>query len=370
MERIKVDYAQLSGLQQNIRTLDQQTLDILNSLSYTCSHIDMEVASSENIASRLRSLESRVRSQQSRLQQYNSLLNNVHTEAQKMEQDLGGEIEQVNCSLGTIGRPPWATAAVSAPEQPDNTSNSFVDTLFDVGKNFGIVGEISDAAYDLYKDPSAEGLGKYAITGIGIVAGFVKDGEVSLGSLLGLGKTVDAIGFRENLAIQLEKYVFDSSANIKNMSSAAKSARNIGVAVQWAGVALDLLDSISDNAEEFNYDFSNPRMYAEILGEVLVGEGLKIAVGAGVSALLGATAPAWAPVLITTIGLAAVNGVVSHLSNGEYNLNELISDGVINLAEKTVEGTKAVVNTVAEGVGSAVETAANFISSGWNKLFG
>ena len=105
-------------------------------------------------------------------------------------------------------------------------------------------------------------------------------------------------------------------------------------AAKWAGVAFSALANLSENIEEYGWDFSNVRLYAETIGQTAVDVGLGAAatagIGAGVAAL-GITAPAWAIAAAGVVVVAGANWGVEALTG--KNLTEHISDFAIDAAE-------------------------------------
>lgn len=114
---------------------------------------------------------------------------------------------------------------------------------------------------------------------------------------------------------------------------------------KWGSRFLTLVEEGVENAEEFNYDFSNPRMYGETAVETLT----KIGGAAAIAALAGT--PAWAGVLV----YEAVDFGVEYITGKD--LGEYASDFAMNTVEYISEhGTD-----IAKGVGKVVNESGKAI---------
>lgn len=225
--------------------------------------------------------------------------------------------------------------------------------------NFGIFGKAFELITTGLTTGDSTDIGKLILDLIGSgasVGGKIVDGEIV--DIFGLFKTVDAIGFRENLAMQLEKFKINSSYNSQNLTGAAKTANNIGAIAKWGGVALTAVSKFVGNAEEFNGDFGNWRMYAETIGETAVSVGTGILVTAGVGALLGASAPA---VLVGAIGtgIVAVGNWASESLFG-VSVTEAVSDFAIDTATAVVDGVKDIGKAIGDGFSNAGKAIASW----------
>jgi len=188
------------------------------------------------------------------------------------------------------------------------------------------------------------------------VGGKIVDGEII--DLFGLSKTVDAIGFRENLAMQLENFKVNSAYNSKNLTGAAKAANNIGAIAKWGGVALTGIERFIDNTKEFNGDFGNWRLYAETIGETAVSVGVSVLAAAGVGAILGASAPA---LLVGALGAGVVAlGNWASESIFGVSITEGVSDFVINTATEVVDSAKAIGKAIGDGFSNAGKAIASW----------
>ena len=110
------------------------------------------------------------------------------------------------------------------------------------------------------------------------------------------------------------------------------------------------------NMEEYNYDFTNPRMYAETIGETAADVGLGIAAGAVVATLAGPLAPVWA-VGVVTAGSVMLVDMISEAAFGK-DAAEFVSD----LAIDTVEAVGDAAAKAGELIGEAAGKAADFVA--------
>lgn len=273
-------------------------------------------------------------------------------------------MEYVACENKLAGRE-YAVADFAQTGLPGQTENkNFFEVNWDpylsgIG-NLGTAGSIISATFGIAYQPESIGKNIAKLVGTGAkMAGKIADGKPI--DLLGIS-TVDAIGFSENLAKELDGYIINNSYNSKNMSVAAKNASNISAVAKWSGVAISGMVNFLDNFEEYNADLSNPRLYTETIGETVVDLTLGAFVGAGVAAMAGATAPVWAVGVVSTGAVMAINWVSEEVTG--KNVAELVSDTVLD----TVEAAGKYVAAATEYVGNAVSTTIDCISVGWKKF--
>lgn len=267
-------------------------------------------------------------------------------------------LEYYNCEKSIAG----SGDSKKFSEIEKTRSNIEVDwkPILSIIGQFGIMGGTMDALFSAANDPKAIGKSVTKLVGNGAkVASKISDGKLI--DIWGTS-TVDAIGFSENLAVKLDGYIINNPYNSSNMSVAAKNAANVGAVAKWCGVAVSGMLNFAENVEEYNADFSNPRLYAETLGETAVDVGLGIFVGAAVAALAGASAPVWAVGVVSTGVVLGLDWVSEKIF--EEGFSELVSDVVWD----ATEAVGSAVQKAGEFIGDAVSATANRISAGWNKL--
>lgn len=367
MAIVKVDTGGIEGLRQTVSTLNNKTSEALDYILYCERNIDMNTASSERISARINALQKRLSAQQSKAKQYDRALASVNEKFSATDRLIKGKAKEVDYLLEKINSPIMVASRQTLKiqnEQADiakvlsvlESTNVDGGDLIKIIGGFGFAGSTVSLASSLIYDPSTENIGKTVVSGIGLFAKTAK--TISQGKtvdMLALSSTVDAIGFSENLSQSLESYKYNSTYNSANMTGAAKTWQNVGVIAKWGGIALTTVGNFAENVEEYEGEFSNPKMYAETIGETAVDVGLGILVGAGVATLAGATAPVWAVGVVTTGAVMAVNWASEQLFDAD--LGEVITDTAITLVE---QGAKK--------VGNAVKTTAKAISAGWKKI--
>lgn len=250
------------------------------------------------------------------------------------------------------------------PPETSSTKKANIDwaPLLRVVGEFGTMGAITSSLLGVAEDPSTIGMSLSKLVGVGAKTA-AKIADKELIDMWGTS-TVNAIGFSENLASKLDSFIINNPYNSNNMSVAAKNAANISAVAKWSGIVISGLLNLGENFEEFHGDFSNPRLYAETIGETAAGVGLDILVGAGVATLAGAFAPVWAVGVVSTGVILGANWISEQLT-GE-DLPELISDAVW-------DGVECLGNTVSnavKSVGNAVNAVTDCISTGWKELSG
>lgn len=224
----------------------------------------------------------------------------------------------------------------------------------------GTVGSITECFCGFYSAENSYDIGKSLLKVIGVGASVA--GKIADSKLINLFGTASnsGIGFAENLAIQFDKFKINNSYNSANLSNGAKVANNVGAIAKWGGVALTGAQKFFGNLEEFNNDFSNPRMYLETIGETAVETGLGVLATAAVATILPVTAPAWA---VAAGGAAVVMGV-NYLSEKYLNTNiaEAVSDTVINGATNVYNGVKNIGKSIGDGIGNAGKAIAKWFN--------
>ena len=279
-------------------------------------------------------------------------------------QDMNKYVVQLQASLK--GMADFVTKAAETLKETDSASSVNWGPILSVLGQFGIIGGIASTTGSAAQNDSvAIGKGLLGVLGEGAKLVGKMIGKTSTVSPFGLGKTVDAIGFAENLAMKLDGYIINNSYNANNLSAAQKTANNIGAYAKWGGVALTAVGSFVSNIKEFDSDIKNPRLWAETAGETAVSVGSGILIGAGVAAIAGATAPAWA-VGVVAVGtsLAVDWGVkqVTGLFGEEKGLSELVSDTVIDSVVAVGKVAKSVGKAVGDGVSKAGKAIASWFS--------
>lgn len=386
MAIIKVDTEGVVGLCQMVAAFEGKAGSALNYVLNAKQTIDINTASSEAISARLTSIQKRLTTQQNKLIQYKAALTSVNEKFSSADKAIAGKAKDTVYLLEKIStwNPAFTTRnTLKIVDEQDNASkvlslfeSSDIDTgdLIKFAGEFGFVGSTVALGAGLIYDNSEKNVASTAIKGVGLLAKTAKSiSEGKTVDMFGVSKTVDAIGFSENLAQSLDSYTYNSSYNSANLTGAAKTWQNVGVIAKWGGVALTAVGNLGDNLEEYNGDFSNPRMYAETIGETIVDVGLGILVGAGVATLAGATAPVWAVSIVSTGVVMGANWVSEQVFDAD--LGEVVSDAVINTVEVISDVKKEVVQTAckvveqtSQEIGKAVTTTAKAITTTWNRL--
>jgi len=272
----------------------------------------------------------------------------------------GPDIGAITSAVASLASEPLITDENMAPKPNFGPLWKVLGQFGVAGKSFGAIGKLTG-------DPISQGKGILDFIGAGAkIVPKIADGKLI--DTFGLKATVDAIGFRENLAQQLDGYVYNSSANSLSMSATAKTFRNVGTIVKWGGIALSCIGNFSANLDEYNGDFSNPRLYAETVAETAIDTGLGILATAGVATLAGASAPVWAVGVVSTGAILGLDWVSKQLF--DVKASEVISDGLLNAAEAVGKTVKKAGKAIGKSVGKAVKATRKYISAGWKKIKG
>lgn len=159
-------------------------------------------------------------------------------------------------------------------------------------------------------------------------------------------------------------------ATIDLIGSIGKACKStiVSAASKWGSRFLTFIDQGVENAEEFNYDFSNPRMYGETAIETIV----KVGGGAAVAAAIGA--PGWAGILIyeaVDFGLDYFTGqgIDEYASDFVMNVTEYIGehgDEIIEGAGKVIDGAGKAIGEIGKAVGDGAKQAGEAIAKWFN----
>ncbi len=385
MTKIRVDTAGVSSIWQMVSSLNEQMNLTEEQLRYARRNIDMQVSATEQINYRLQKIQNRIDNQQNKLHQYMVSLDAVNEKFAATDSKIANEARDVHYLLDRLNQ----LNLIESIKQLGDRNNSnlkifterdktkeFLDvlmsedvqgkhtqTLIDMFGEFGTIGALTAIVSTCATNDNMIKKGKALMKGVGLVtkwAGKIVDGKTI--DLLGTS-TVDAIGFAENLAKKVDGYKLNSTSNIANMSDGAKSWRNAGVIAKWGGVALTALDKFMGNAEEFDNDFSNVRMYEETVLETAVDVGLGVVVGAAVGALAGATAPVWAVGVVSGAAVIGINAASEAILGAD--LAEAVTDLALNTRDMLRDADKAVMTKIGDGISSGLKS----IATGWRSVF-
>ncbi len=252
---------------------------------------------------------------------------------------------------------------------PDAVASDENEPLFkfsDITKfltNFSLIGGLVSLAID-YSEGNTLNVTKTLAKLVGEGAEIASEIDAKkIVDLLGLDECVDAIGFRENLAIELDKFDINSTANIDNLSDFGKGAKTVKSIAKWAGVALTIAGNTFENYDEFNGDLTNYRMYTETITESVIDIGLDVLVGAGVAAVATASTPAWF-VGVAAAGIVYVADKTFEHFTGD-DLSEFLSDKLHDGAEAVVDFAKETAGAIGDGISNAADAVAEW----WGNLF-
>jgi len=334
-----------------------------------------QTSSGQSIMSKWKQATADAKAHSTTLQKLHTALGEIQTEYLTCESRLCGQeyvktTQENNSTTKTSWLSPDWSAAWSVTK----------DTI----KGIGTVGATVNAIIGMSEGGESFAKGTAKLVGTG----------ASMVQKLADGKTVDWFGKLANngksLSKELEKYVYDPT---KCSTVTAKNASKIGVAAKWVGVGFTTMLNLKDNFEEFDYDFSNGRIYAETATETLIDVGAGVATNLLAYGILAATAgtvaaaaaPVWA-VAVVGVGVTSVGNMIFEgiEAISGVDVKEWVSDRVVDAGEAIVDGVKTAgkavgkavskavdgVKEVGKTVGSAVSGTAKKISAGWKKLWG
>ena len=102
MAKIKVNTVGVSSLKSRARNIKNKADDCVDIVSYVRKNIDMEVASSEDIASRLRSLQKRMQAQEDKMAKYAAFLDRVNDDFIAADRRIAKQAKNVQYLLNRI----------------------------------------------------------------------------------------------------------------------------------------------------------------------------------------------------------------------------------------------------------------------------
>lgn len=349
MGYIRINSASMTAQETSLGAVVSKISDISSQLESARVAVNRCIKSNNNIAANIRTVQLRITNDSKSVFRLSSTLKTINDKFASCENKL----------LGFYKSAVDGDSKEKLKESSGDISIKWGNLISVLGQ-FGTVGGLASSLFSVAND--RENIGK-SVSKI-VDSGVKTFGRIADGKKIDIWgtSTVDAIGFRENLAKGLDGYKINSSYNSDNMTVAAKNVHNVSAVAKWGGIAISGMLSFVDNMEEYEYDLSNPRVYAETVGETAVDVGLGIVVGAGVAALAGAAAPVWA---VGVVGAGVTIGLdwLSETLTGK-DVSELVTDTVLD----TVEATGTVVKNVVEGVGDAIKATADCVSAGWKKF--
>ncbi|MDD6729099.1 MAG: hypothetical protein PUE08_07775 [Eubacteriales bacterium] len=237
-----------------------------------------------------------------------------------------------------------------AKKTDDNDPWEF--SLKDLGKvigQAGVVGSFLKSVANFVNPKSGIDVGKGLIELIGTGAKLAGSSAVDWFGTALIGDK----GFGGNLLDEFGKYKIDFKSG--------SSSSNISAVAKWGGAALTAIEKFVGNAEEYNYDFSNGRMYAETIGETAITVIGGMAATAAVAAVLPATAPVWAAGVIGGAVLVVGDKIFKSLNNGQGGA-EVISDFVLDKGGEIISniGKSSAVKKIGDGISNAGEAIASW----------
>lgn len=364
MGTIKVNPDGVADISRKLGEYNSLVSDAISMLRSAARSAGVSAAVSSALLERCGNLQKRMTTQQERIQRYmtgaaeaaarfvsedSSLFNDSKGVSYLMERTDFSKSSTTRTTLPIS----MATSDIYGVIRSIDTSDVDTGDLLSVLSKMGAVGSLASLSLGL-SDRSMENLGKSAMSGIGLIS------KLSTGVLSGKGidyfgtNAVKTSSFGGYVTNKLGDYVYGGGSS--NLTGAAKAWRNVGVTAKWGGVALSAINSFTGNMEEYNYDFTNPRMYAETIGETAADVGLGIAAGAVVATLAGPLAPVWA-VGVVTAGSVMLVDMISEAAFGK-DAAEFVSD----LAIDTVEAVGDAAAKAGELIGEAAGKAADFVA--------
>lgn len=337
------------NIAKKLAVISEEIMSVKNGLSYS-------VRSRARIDSQLSALSKYCKKQSDNTTSLNRVLSNAVSAYLSTENKVG------NINVGTAAKRVSGGTSSAAKKSTKKKSYNWKELIKNAGKiigNFGTIGSVFGAAS---KFASAEnsidfGQGLMDIIGKGAkIAGKMID--KSYIDLFG-STSKSGIGFMENLAIQLDDFKINNSYNSVNLSSAAKSANNIGAIAKWGGVALTGISKFIGNYEEFDGNLKSGRFWAETAGETAVSVGTGILATAAVATILPATAPAWVVGAVGT-GVVLVGKKVIECIPGVDDAADFLSDKVLDFAEGAADAAKKGVKAIGDGIKGAGKTIAKW----------
>lgn len=346
---VEMDFWKVSRLIADLDAQERTLRNDCSELDSVCSEISRKQALRQLTGAQLSNIVSSAKSNCDTLRALYEAAGSAFQEYYSCEQILAG-----------YGKPQIVKASTAADNRTADEKKgidvSWRDLLPFLGA-FGVDGAIINSYISITDDP--KNIGKSGAKLVDTLAGVVgKAAEGKTIDLFGM-EAINKVGFKENLVAKLEGYKIN---NPSKTTVASKNASNVGAVAKWAGVAITGMLSFAENVEEFNADFSNPRLYVETVSETVVDTGLGLLVGAGVAALAGATAPVWAVGVVSSGVILGANLLSEALFYKD--VGEFVTDSAIKLAKAAGE----CVEGAAKAVGKAVKGTAKKAKAAWKKI--
>lgn len=270
-----------------------------------------------------------------------------------------GDLGQLSRGLDTIAdtydnveknlKEPKTKEQAEKAEGKDDTGFEWPEWLIKIIGGTNVIGGVAPLLYYGGKGINGDGTSilkamKQLTSAIGDVGKLVIDGAGKVEwakKLLGIESitkgTTDK-SFATFLQKELDKYSFSAQ---ETTGGAFK------VVTKWAGVLLSAATNAVSNYNEFNGDLSNVRFWEETAMEtgVDIAKGVLISAAVGmVAAAIGATAPAWGPIVAATSVVASLGlDALVKKATGK-TATEYISDTILDTGHAIASWLESVTN--------------------------
>jgi len=175
----------------------------------------------------------------------------------------------------------WYACKMPEPTEDDAVGEAAVDLVQGVVGKLGVEGAVISSVWKTQEDRNGLNVLKQTNKIVNVVASeIVKDGTKAVAKQ---SKTFwKALG--DELRDSVKGYGKKAFSN-----GVAKVAEGIRCITEWADVAIDGVLNLVDNADEFNGDMSNTRVYEETVVETALSWGVDTAVKAAAGAVVATT---------------------------------------------------------------------------------
>lgn len=209
-----------------------------------------------------------------------------------------------------------------------NGSFSWIDSIFELVSEYGVVGGLIGTLYNIVKDNKLgilSNLFKSLDTGARAAAKIIDGVEDPIKYIFGYSDPEDIKGFKDAFFKQ-----FDDYHKVGGTTTTSKVLNGVGVAAKWLSGIVSLGINAHENYNEFKNDggLTNPRLYGEMIVETAVDILAPAVVAASIAALVGCTGGTAA--LIAPFVVWGINSLSKFFTDGKKDLGEHVSNFVFD----------------------------------------
>lgn len=397
MAKIVLKDMGVNDIANRVSTQAREMNGVLSSVKSVLNNLDMDVSSRRSINRNLNEIYKDCRAHQETLNRLASFAIEAADKVERADKEVANTVRKAFFSEtptsttvqnNFVGESNVAASYKETSAKTDNTSVNISENVIEEKKpntkkynsiiadediangleKYGLLGLIGSCYfYEKNAKPNSVNTGKAALNMLDMTNQNMYLMREHMIHMASGGTAGTRASFKDFIAPKLDTmddFKYKSTTGVSKASKAANISQNISTSIKWGGVVLTAVDKLVGNAEEYDYDLKNPKLYIETAGETIIDTVLTSAAGTAVGIIAGSTAPIWAVATVSIGGVMLANTAVKALTGGD--IAEHLSDGVIAVAETTVEVAKAAGKAL-KSAGKATKKAAKKVAKAAGK---